>query len=112
MVLFFVSLMMLFMTIIHDYKKMYFFWVPLLGYCIGAIFWEFIRAKKNYNEDTRMFFRILVIATCSAALTALLYLLLKEGSIVYILGLNGCTMAYSVCLLIKSIRSKNGQNAH
>jgi len=104
MVLFSVSLILLFMSIIYDYEKLCFFWMPLLGYCFGAILWEFIRTKKNYKGDTKVFFRILLIATCSAVLTALLYMLLKERSIVYILFINGCTLTYSVCILVKSIR--------
>jgi len=53
----------------------------------------------------KIFLRILFLAVLSISLSFLLYAILKDSSIIYILLLNVCAIVYSVILIRKQKKS-------
>ena len=72
---------------------------PNIGFLIGY--------KIRYKISMKIFLRILFLAVLSISLSFLMYAILKDSSIIYILLLNVCAIAYSIALFRK--QKKNNE---
>jgi len=98
-----VSLIALPISILYNQEKLYSFWMIMLGSSIGVL----LAYKKKYKGEVRTFLYVLFLAMISISLSLLLYAILGNGSIIYILLLNVCAIAYSIALFRK--QKKNNE---
>ena len=98
-----ISIIALTISILYNSEKLIVFWMISLGPNIGFL----IGYKIRYKVSIKMFLRILLLAVISISLSLLLYAILKDSSLIYVLLLNGCALAYSIVLLRRQKRNSS-----
>ena len=98
-----VSSLALSVSVLYNAERLYVLWTILMACSIGGL----IGYRMKHKGDIKTFLCILLLAVISISLSLLLYAILRDNSVLYILLLNGCTLIYSMVLLMRQKRNSS-----
>ena len=98
-----ISFLALSVSVLYSAERLYILWIILIGCSVGGL----IGYRMKYKGDMNTFLRILFLAMLSLSLSFLLYVIIKDSSLIYILLLNGSAITYSIILLRRQKRNSS-----